>query len=598
MKKIKSRIRELRYVEGRDLVPAANNWRKHPPHQKQAIKAALNELGFVDAVLAREEDGKLVLIDGHLRQDVAKKQQVPVLVLDVTEEEANKIMATLDPLAGMAEGDADALTAVLEGMQTENEDFAALLAEIAGDYGALEADLGGEEEEEEDEETAIPPEPPTIVVSAGETWLCGKHRLLIGDVLEGLAGLPNECAQTVVTSPPYWGLRDYGIEGQIGLEESLEDFLEKIVAVFREIRRVLRKDGTLWVNMGDAYAQTGTKLNTEENVKQAKERTKNYKDPGIYGDYVSRMGRAANTAKRSGLKAKDMLGQPWRLAFALQADGWFLRSDVIWHKPNAFPESVTDRPIKAYEHVFLISKSARYFYDADAVRENSGPYREWTEGGNAHYKSACGNSDGNPKREKGSVILRESVGRSLRDVWVIPTQAMPDAHFATFPEKLVVPCIKAGTSERGCCDTCGKPWVRNIKRGKTNWEDRKARGEPMRHGKTAAQRKASSGARYTDGKELAAWKTDHPDEFLGWKPACKCNAAPAICLVLDPFGGSGTTMIVAEKLGRRAILTELSPAYAQIALMRYRKLTGQEPTRDGDGKTLAELEDPQPENGT
>lgn len=212
--------------------------------------------------------------------------------------------------------------------------------------------------------------------------------LLIGDARAILGGIPDDTFQTTVTSPPYWSLRDYGVAGQIGLEPSLDDYLRDLVAIFTEVRRTTRADGTLWLNIGDSYTSGGRTW-----------RAPDRKNPV----------RAMNVRPPTppGLKPKDLIGVPWRLAFALQEAGWYLRADLIWHKPNCQPESVKDRPTRAHEYLFLFSKNERYRYDASAVR---GPN-----------------------------------GRNLRSVWDLNTQPYHDAHFATFPPRLVSPCIHLST---------------------------------------------------------------------------------------------------------------------------------------------------------
>ena len=246
--------------------------------------------------------------------------------------------------------------------------------------------------------------------------------LRVGDVREGLAQLAEGSVQCCVTSPPYWGLRDYGVAGQIGLEDTPEAFVLTMVDVFRAVRRVLRDDGTCWVNLGDTYnANTGAGFNG--NAKRPKEARE-------------------TKLKNTGLPAKNLLGIPWRVAFALQADGWFLRSDIIWHKPNPMPESVTDRPTKAHEYVFLLTKSARYFYDADGVSEvatgrapgNVAPHK-YSDTGDEKHQTASGLGDIKEGYER----------RNTRTVWTIASQPFPGAHFATFPEELPARCIKAGS---------------------------------------------------------------------------------------------------------------------------------------------------------
>ena len=256
-----------------------------------------------------------------------------------------------------------------------------------------------------------------------------------GDVTERLRELPAGSVQCVVTSPPYWGLRDYGEAGQLGLEKTPEEWVEKMASVFREVRRVLRDDGTAWVNMGDSYANISSGGGGAVDIRTDGRRT-------TPGDQVRGRQQGTNTMA-PGLKPKDLCGMPWRLAFALQADGWYLRSDIIWAKPNPMPESCTDRPTKAHEYLFLLTKRAKYYYDADAVRERGKPERDGDNRGNGKAYDHRRTVDSGWSRE----YHANPYGRNLRTVWNIPTQAYPDAHFATFPEKLVEPCIKAGSME-------------------------------------------------------------------------------------------------------------------------------------------------------
>lgn len=265
----------------------------------------------------------------------------------------------------------------------------------------------------------------------------------------------SESVQCVVTSPPYWGLRDYGVPGQLGLERTPEEYVEKMVAVFREVRRVLRKDGTVWLNLGDSYAHSSSGSDVR-NV------------GGFQGEQIRanpKMADAYQTRKKDlpdGLKPKDLVGIPWRVAFALQADGWWLRSDIVWAKPNPMPESIRDRPTRAHEYIFLLTKSERYYYDQDAIRE--------------------------PLADPEALARIAAQGANARTVWTIPTEPYPEAHFATFPTELARRCILAGTKE----------------------------GD----------------------------------------------------LVLDPFAGSGTTLLVADTLGRLSVGLELNPEYVALAEKR------------------------------
>lgn len=303
-------------------------------------------------------------------------------------------------------------------------------------------------------------------------------RILTGDCREVLPTLPAESVHCVVTSPPYWGLRDYGIADQLGMEPTLPEFVAEIVGVFREVRRVLRADGTLWLNLGDSYAST-------PNGRSAADTKAIGKDDRTFRDKpFSTVG--------NGIKAKDLCGIPWRVAFALQADGWYLRNDNIWSKVNPMPQSVTDRCTMSHEYVFMLAKSERYHFDADAIRE---PAK--TEDVRRPYGSP-GANELDPRGHQGDGKPRhgEAVGitRNRRTVWQIPTAAFSEAHFATFPPALVEPCILAGCPKGG--------------------------------------------------------------------------------IVLDPFGGAGTTGLVADRLQRSAVLIEIKPDYVGMA---RRRLEGDAP---------------------
>lgn len=225
----------------------------------------------------------------------------------------------------------------------------------------------------------------------------GVSYIIEGNALTALKQLPDEVVQTCITSPPYWGLRDYGVQDQIGVEMDIVEYLSKLVEVFKEVKRVLKPDGTLWLNIGDGYTSGG--------------RTYRAPDKKTDNGYIVR-GLPFRPPTPSGLKPKDLLGLPWRLAFLLQEDGWYLRADIIWYKPNALPESVKDRPTIAHEYLFLLSKSEKYYYDYQAIMEPT--------------------SSGKGKRNK-------------RSVWIVNTEPYPGAHFATFPPALIVPCVLAGS---------------------------------------------------------------------------------------------------------------------------------------------------------
>ena len=254
--------------------------------------------------------------------------------------------------------------------------------------------------------------------------------ILIGDVRERLKELQDQSVNCCVTSPPYWGLRDYGNDGQIGLEQDPDDFVAQLVAVFREVKRVLRDDGTLWLNIGDSYSGSG-KGPAGNLGKTHNERHLEHKTGGLIP---------------SGTKPKDLVGIPWMLAFALRADGWYLRQDIIWHKPNPMPESVTDRCTKSHEYIFLLSKSPRYYYDNEAIKEPSANLGKTAIkfGGNKY-----GDSDDPKHATKSGNEYTDAGTRNKRDVWTVSTRSYKGAHFATFPTALIEPCILAGCPEGG-----------------------------------------------------------------------------------------------------------------------------------------------------
>lgn len=416
-----------------------------------------------------------------------------------------------------------------------------------------------------------------------------------GDVREALRQMPDGVVQCVVTSPPYYGLRDYGtarweggdpncrheapawaddpgdlpgmseggalganaakwhrrtggicprcgarrVDRQIGLEPTVEEYVQTLVEVFREVRRILRPDGTLWLNLGDSYNGSGGA-------------------GGDYGPGGLREGQPRYPGRRlDGLKPKDLLGVPWRVAFALQADGWYLRSDIIWAKPNPMPESVLDRPTRAHEYVFLLSKSPHYYYDADAIRE---PARSERSGNQERVLATKrGRPAGASGAHRGVSFPWENtgLGRNRRSVWTIATQPFPDAHFATFPEELPRLCILAGTSPYAC-PHCGAPWRRVVER--------------VSHSQPVEERHGRVGHNGMPPQQSGWFWT--PPTVIGqrWEPTCACdgNDGSGRCIVLDPFWGSGTTGLVALELGRIAWGVELNPQYIEISLRRLK----------------------------
>jgi DNA modification methylase len=374
----------------------------------------------------------------------------------------------------------------------------------------------------------------------------GDVTLYRGDALAVLRALPAGSVHTCITSPPYWNLRDYSAEGQIGMEVTPAEYVVAIVAVFEQVRRVLRDDGTLWLNLGDSYV-ADTKWGGSTAGKHAK---------GLHGcDFIGR------NRTQTGLAGKNLVGIPWRVAFALQDAGWILRSDIVWSKPNPMPESVRDRPTRSHEYIFLLSKGPRYFFDQEAVRE---PGREWAgqagtfarSNGKAAALEVPGQSHASHRAERDD---RVAAGRNIRSVWEIATEPYPEAHFATFPTKLVEPCLLSGTSARGCCPACGAPYTRIV--------EREAHSLPV------AERTGRVGHNGTPPQQSGwFWKPAEVRD-LGWRAGCACEAGdPIPAVVLDPFAGACTTGVVARKHGRHSWGIDLSATYLEMARERLGQL--------------------------
>jgi DNA modification methylase len=410
-----------------------------------------------------------------------------------------------------------------------------------------------------------------------------------------LASMPPECVHTVVTSPPYLGLRKYdtppqvwggdpscthqwgapersflannlagsnGVQlnkrsrglsketgpfctkcdawlGELGSEPSPELYVEHLVAIFRELHRVLRRDGTVWLNIADSYARKGGKGgggNRQLMHMEGKQFT---------------MGRLPRGSK---LKSKDLCLIPARLAIALQEDGWYVRQVIIWHKLNCLPESVTDRCTTNHEYILLLSKAPRYYFDVEAIKE---PSSENTHSRGPQYRDLPKTvEDGQQIRNNKSfakAIFGQVKWRNKRSVWSIATQPYRKAHFATFPPKLPLPCILAGTSARGCCGRCGRPWVRVLKKT--------GRRVQHQHGPGKAQKILVSQEQHGATSSLT---TGFTQEWVtvGWRQGCKCENVSVIpCLVLDPFNGAGTTGVVARRLHRRYLGIEVGSQY-------------------------------------
>lgn len=363
------------------------------------------------------------------------------------------------------------------------------------------------------------------------------NAILQGDALAVLKTLPDESVQCCVTSPPYYALRDYGVGGQIGLEATPQEYIEKLVDVFQEVRRVLRSDGTCWLNLGDSYAND-QKWGGHPSGKHRKE-----------------LHTMSRPQRYTGLPGKNLLMMPARVAIALQEDGWILRQDIIWHKPNCMPESVTDRPTTAHEHIFLLVKNEQYFYDAEAIAEpaaRSGDIQ--TFGGTKGRNYNPSESDPNyryGKEQWGRTIECGSI-RNKRSVWMVASQPYSEAHFATMPPKLIEPCILAGTSP-WACEHCGTAWKRVVvSTGHVN------------------RRESAHVPGNTETKtDSTGWAPTHK-VTNDWQHTCKCvnNTGSGRCIVLDPFLGAGTVALVALQHNRQYLGIELNPAYVELAKKR------------------------------
>jgi DNA modification methylase len=419
-------------------------------------------------------------------------------------------------------------------------------------------------------------------------------RIIHGDCREVLKTLADASVHCVVTSPPYWGLRDYGVAGQMGNEPSLAGYIADMVDLFREVRRVLRDDGTAWVNMGDGYNAYNGGAGPSSSLSQ----TASQQRPQLVTGYGLRS---------KALKPKDLMMVPARLAIALQDDGWWLRSDVIWAKKNCMPESVRDRPTTAHEHIFLLTKSGSstfwvhrdlpgvrkqpapdyrwvhretreevatdpgdkvawrrlnlwegrdYFYDATAIEE-AGEYPAGTTAGKGSRKR----SESERVNSRPPEYAIYNGRRNKRSVWHVATQPFAEAHFATMPPAIVEPCILAGTSERGCCLACGAGYVRQVSVTYDNPGNRTTNGP-----RSVANREITAGFDQ---------RLERRSETTGWVATCACDAGePVPCVALDPFFGAGTVGIVADRLGRDCIGIELNAEYAAMAERRLHKDAG------------------------
>lgn len=389
--------------------------------------------------------------------------------------------------------------------------------------------------------------------------LAGRRQWWVecADARSALSLVPDGSVHACITSPPYLGLRDYGHADQIGLEATPAEYVAAMVDVFEGVRRALHPSGTLWVVIGDAYAgswgaQSRPGYDDDSSTLEG--------GPTLSARQIAAHPRRnlTGSAKRTpGLKPKDLMGIPWRVAFALQDAGWWLRSDCIWSKPNPMPESVTDRPTRSHEYAFLFAKSRTYYYDHIAVRE---PLKESSIGRLASAVAFGGSKgapegDGSAGRTYSGNEWVPTGGANKRSVWTVATTGYDEAHFATFPPALVEPMVKASTSEKGVCPACGAPWRRVVE---TENATKLAVGGKL------AQVKANGNR--NDGNMRMG---DPTTMTVGWRPGCTCDAGDPIgAVVLDPFAGSGTTLMTALRHGRRAIGLELNPSYCDLARRR------------------------------
>jgi site-specific DNA-methyltransferase (adenine-specific) len=390
-----------------------------------------------------------------------------------------------------------------------------------------------------------------------------QHRILVGDCIDMMRMLPDKSVHTCVTSPPYYGLRDYGVDGQIGLEETPAEFIGRLVEVFREVRRVLRNDGTVWVNMGDSYA---SKPNGPIGL------------GGHNADAPHVAVRTANARRSSqvpvGFKHKDLMGMPWRLAFALQDDGWYLRQDIIWHKPNPMPESTRDRCTKAHEYVFLLSKSRRYYYDSEAIREPANLTGKGSangfRGGAYVNGSTFDNAEGGKRTSLGNTVPPPKPNNGVG--WGHGTDAKTRNR-----QRVTVPSGWDTSTGDGGHGSFHKEGAERAKRDSFKREDSKREQviPGQNKGTHRPDRKESTWDTATRNKRSVWTVATHSFKdahFATFPPdlirPCVLAGAPRGGVVLDPFGGAGTTAVVAMQEGRKSILCELNPEYAAMAERR------------------------------
>jgi DNA modification methylase len=614
-------------IDSVHLDPA--NVRRHPERNLAAISASLARFGQVKPIVI---DGKGIVRAGNGTLEAARAlgwKDIEVTQTGLEGSEATAFAIADNRTAELAEWDSTGLAETLRALQSEDFDLAAVgyssddvdellktLADDVLDNGAPPEDPGPQIDRADELQAKWQVKPGDLWVIPSKTTQ-GEHRILCGNSTKAddVTRVCDGQVQMCVTSPPYWSLRDYGtatweggdpecdhkdapkggphtastlgpnrdglgpnkaawaeskreqqfrdtcgkcgarrIDSQLGLEATPEAFVAAMTGVFAEVKRVLRDDGTCWVNLGDSYAGGG-KGNYGSGI-------------STHNGTVSKHCNGSDFPVPAGLKPKDLVGIPWRCAFALQADGWYLRMDIIWHKPNPMPESVTDRPTKSHEYIFLMAKQERYFFDSEAVREAHEPATierckyGGTAAGAVGRQDALGKVASGGWAASGATRQLNPAGRNTRSVWTITPQPFAEAHFATFPVELAARCIEAGTSERGACPTCGAPWERVTEpTGRLIQQHWAPATQEAIYSSEGHNKKPSTNSVLDTGfiREKAT---------LGWRPTCSHDAEPQPCTVFDPFLGAATTIVACEQLGRLGRGIELSPAYVAIALER------------------------------
>lgn len=444
----------------------------------------------------------------------------------------------------------------------------------------------------------------------------GALRILVGHCVDALEELPEASIHACVTSPPYYRLREYHAVAdwpeityapmpglptvqipaercELGLEDDLAAYVGHLVHVFRAVRRVLRDDGTVWLNLGDGFASVGKRGGTRSGFNER------WFGKGVPGKQARTQNHVPPMNVPGGLKRKDLLGVPWRVAFALQADGWWIRSEILWSKPNVLPDPTTDRVTRAHETIFHLAKSDAYFYDSHAIREphTMRPQRR----PNGHKRRRPGmflpehTFSGSARDEPG--IDGHPAGRNARSVWTISTTPFTDAHFAVMPKTLAERCVLASTSARGVCPACGAPYRRVVERVPKAAEPPPQMGlfaeakpetpaptGPVDSGRSPGSKYAEAegflGARERDkGRRLGQAYQDQLDQnpavTVAWEPGCGCETGtPVAASVLDPFSGAGTTGIAALEQGRHFVGVELNAEFAEMSRRRIERDVG------------------------